>query len=157
MGATAVGDEIFDSFLSTDRRRTLFHGHSYTANPLACAVGRASLRILRDDACAERRRKIEEAHREHLPRLAEHPGIDNARILGTMAACDLVVGEGGLDPIGEEGYLSPIGRQLESYALEEGVLLRPLGNVVYLLPPYCTTPDEIADIYAVIRRFLESR
>lgn len=157
MGATAVGDEIFESFRSTDRRRTLFHGHSYTANPLACAVGRASLSLLRDEACTRQREGIEEAHRAHLPRLAEHPGVTNPRILGTVAALDLVVDEGALDPIGEEGYLSPIGRQLEDFALENGVLLRPLGNVVYLLPPYCTTPEEIAGIYDVIRRFLENR
>lgn len=157
MGATAVGDEIFESFRSTDRRRTLFHGHSYTANPLACAVGRASLELLRDDACTRKREAIEEAHRAHLPRLAEHPMVANPRILGTVAALDLVVDEGSLDPIGEEGYLSPIGRQLEDFALANGVLLRPLGNVVYLLPPYCTTPDEIAGIYDVIRRFLEKR
>ena len=175
MGATVVGEEIFESFRSTDRRRTLFHGHSYTANPLACAVGRASLRILRDEACTERRRRIEEAHREHLPRIAEHPLVENPRILGTMAACDLIVeddrgpmegsggsatagdGEGVSRALAEDGYLDPIGRQLETWALDQGVLLRPLGNVVYLLPPYCTTPEEIADIYGVIERFLEAR
>jgi adenosylmethionine---8-amino-7-oxononanoate aminotransferase len=145
LGATAATGEVWDAFVSEDRRRTFFHGHSYAANPLACAAARASLRLLDGDS-GRRRAAIERAHREGLRRLSSHPGVRNPRMLGTMAALDLPA---------EGGYLSPIGQKLATFALNHGILLRPLGNVVYLLPPYCTTPDEIAGVYAVLERFLE--
>jgi adenosylmethionine-8-amino-7-oxononanoate aminotransferase len=147
LGATVATEEVWSAFLSPDRRRTLFHGHSYTANPLACAAGRASLRLL-DAGCEQRRGAIEAAHRAGLERLAGHPRVTNPRVLGTAAALDLVA---------ESGYLSPVGQELGAFALREGVLLRPLGNVVYLLPPYCTTPEQVAGVYDVIERFLETR
>lgn len=145
LGATATTDAVFEAFQSPDRHLTLFHGHSYTANPLACAAGRASLRLL-DGTCGGSRARIETAHREGLGRLRAHPMVRNPRVLGTVAAFDLVA---------ESGYLSPIGQELGRFALEHGVLLRPLGNVVYLLPPYCTTPAEVGGVYEVIERFLE--
>jgi adenosylmethionine-8-amino-7-oxononanoate aminotransferase len=147
LGVTAATEEVFDAFRSPDRRKTLFHGHSYTGNPLACAAARASLALL-DEACARRRDAIEAAHRERLGRLASHPRVRSPRILGTVAAFDLA---------GEAGYLAEAGPELHRFALEEGVLIRPLGSVVYLLPPYCVTPDEIARAYEVIERFLEGR
>lgn len=145
LGATATTAEVWDAFFSSDRRLTLFHGHSYTANPLACAAARASLRLL-DEESARRRERIEAAHREGLRRLAARPSVRNPRVLGTVAALDLVA---------PPGYLSPIGQRLASFALRNGILLRPLGNVVYLLPPYCTTPEEIGRAYAVIETFIE--
>lgn len=146
LGATAVTEEIFEAFRSSDRRHTLFHGHSYTANPLACAAARASLALLLGDEASARRAAIEAAHRRHLPELAKDPRVENPRVLGTIAAFDLHA-----DP----GYLSPIGADLQAFALSRGVLLRPLGNVVYLLPPYCTTPEEIGRVYDVVREFLD--
>jgi adenosylmethionine---8-amino-7-oxononanoate aminotransferase len=146
LGVTAAREEIFEAFRSTDRRRTLFHGHSFTANPLACAAARASLPLTLDPACAERRAAMEAQHRRGLESLSSHPRVIAPRVLGTMAAFDLAA---------QGGYLDPIGRQLGEFALENGVLLRPLGNVVYLLPPYCTTPDEIAGVYHLIHRFLD--
>ena len=146
LGVTAVREEIFEAFRSEDRRRTFFHGHSYTANPLACAAARASLRLL-DDDCASRRAAIETAHRDALDRLSSHPRVRDPRVLGTVAAFDLEAGA---------GYLSPVGRELEGFARREGVLLRPLGNVVYLMPPYCTTAGEVDIVYGVIERFLET-
>jgi adenosylmethionine-8-amino-7-oxononanoate aminotransferase len=145
LGATVAREEVYAAFLGTDRRRTLFHGHSYTANPLACAAARASLALL-DDSSSTRREALECAHRAQLDRLATHPRVRNPRVLGTVAALDL---DGGA------GYLAPVGGELAASALREGVLLRPLGNVVYVLPPFCTTPSEIADVYGVIARFLE--
>jgi len=145
LGATISTEEVFQAFRSPDRKRTLFHGHSYTANPIACSAGRASLALL-DEGCALRRRAIEGEHREGLARLAGHPAVQRPRVLGTMAAFDLA---------GDHGYMSQVGAELQRFALDCGVLLRPLGNVVYLLPPYCITGDEIQDVYEVIARFLE--
>jgi adenosylmethionine-8-amino-7-oxononanoate aminotransferase len=144
LGATVVRDEIFAAFSSPDRRRMLFHGHSYTANPIACAAALASLALL-DEQSARARREIECAHALHLDRLAHHPRVRRCRVLGTVAAFDLD---------GEQGYLSESGQDLGAHALGEGVLLRPLGNVVYLLPPYCATAEDLEHAYDVIERFL---
>ena len=145
LGATAATDAVFETFLDADRRRTLFHGHSFTANPLACAAARASLRLL-DAECEGRRRTIEAAHRRRLGRLDGHPRVARPRVIGTVAAVDLT---------GGGSYLDPIGPQLAAFALASGVLLRPLGNVVYVLPPYCVTDEDLDRIYEVIVRFLE--
>ena len=144
LGATVVREEIFAAFSSPDRRRTLFHGHSYTANPLACAAALASLSLL-DDASARARESIERAHATGLARLSGHPRVKRCRGLGTVAAFDLDA---------EPGYLSAIGPELAAYALRAGVLLRPLGNVVYLLPPYCSTAEDLGHAYDVIEGFL---
>lgn len=147
LGATVVREEIFAAFLDADRRRTLFHGHSFTANPIACAAARASLTLL-DAASAERRHAIEALHARRLPLLSTHPRVRRPRILGTIAAFDLAVGDA--------GYLSATAGALAAFALERGVLLRPLGEVVYLLPPYAITADQLELVYDVIHAYLES-
>jgi adenosylmethionine-8-amino-7-oxononanoate aminotransferase len=147
LGATVVREPIFEAFISDDRRRTLFHGHSYTANPLACAAARASLKLL-DAESAGKRAGIEATHRARLGELSGHPAVTNSRILGTMAAFDLA---------SREGYLDPVGTELAAFALNEGVLLRPLGNVVYILPPYCMSEEDLGNVYSVIALFLTAR
>jgi adenosylmethionine-8-amino-7-oxononanoate aminotransferase len=148
LGVTAAREEIFQAFVSDDRRHTFFHGHSFTGNPLACAAARASLRLLVDPECQRRREAIEAAHRAGLARLSGEPMVRAPRVLGTVAAFELDAGE---------GYLAPVGRELAAFARENGVLLRPLGNTVYLMPPYCTTPDEIANVYELAGRFVQRR
>ncbi|MBV9879287.1 MAG: adenosylmethionine--8-amino-7-oxononanoate transaminase [Gemmatirosa sp.] len=146
LGATLATEAVFDAFLSDDRRRTLFHGHSYTANPIACAAALASLALLEAPASAAARARIEATHRRELPRVAEHPRVRSPRVLGTIAAFEIVAHE--------QGYLAGVGRALAAHALAEGVLLRPLGDTCYLLPPYCTSDDDLAHAYAVIAAFL---
>jgi adenosylmethionine-8-amino-7-oxononanoate aminotransferase len=147
LGATLATEQLFDSFLSDDRSRTLFHGHSYTANPIACAAGVASLALL-DDRSAERRRAIGRAHRAAAIRLEALPGVRNVRVLGTVLAMELFTRDA--------GYLSTIGPALGRFALERGVLLRPLGNTVYVLPPYCATDADLACAYDTIAEFVLS-
>jgi adenosylmethionine-8-amino-7-oxononanoate aminotransferase len=146
LGATVATEEIFQAFSGSDRERMLFHGHSYTANPIACAAARASLALL-DEKSAERRAGIERAHRTGLDRIRSHPRVRNCRVIGTVAAFD--IGDG-------RDYLRPVGLELAAFALKRDVLLRPLGNVAYLLPPYCTTAEELTLAYDVIAEFLES-
>jgi adenosylmethionine---8-amino-7-oxononanoate aminotransferase len=144
MGATVAREAVFEAFLSEDRRATLFHGHSYTANPIACAAARASLALL-DNASAARRAAIEATHRAHIAQIATHPCVANPRVIGTISAFDLTTGD---------GYLAPVGPRLAAFALERGVLLRPLGNVIYVLPPYCITTEQLDQVYTVITQFL---
>lgn len=147
-GATFATAAIFNAFLDRDRTKTLFHGHSYCANPIACAAALASLDLL-DDESARRRAAIEASHREAARRFAASDGMTNVRVLGTILAMDLVAPE--------RGYLSGVGRALTTFALERGVLLRPLGDTVYILPPYCTTADDLALAYGVIADFVNAR
>lgn len=144
LGITAATERIFDAFRSQDRTKTFFHGHSFTANPIACAAALASLELF-DEDCEDDRIRIEVAHAEHLAGVQSHPGVRTTRQLGTVAVVELNA---------EPGYLSDIGREFAAFSLEQGVLLRPLGNVVYCLPPYCTTNEELARVYDVIQRFL---
>lgn len=146
LGVTAVREEIFERFVSDDRSRMLFHGHSYTANPIACAAARASLKLL-DEASKLRREAIEAVHRDRLARLDTHPKVRNTRVLGTIGAFDLA---------DSSGYLDPRGGALAEYALQHNILLRPLGGTVYLLPPFCTLPEELLYAYEVIARFLDT-
>jgi adenosylmethionine-8-amino-7-oxononanoate aminotransferase len=144
LGATVATERIFDAFLG-DRTRTFFHGHSYTANPIACAAARAAL-ALHDDESEDARIAIEVAQAGHLASVAGHKAVRAVRQLGTVAAVELA---------GTAGYLSDVGRAMSAFALQEGVLLRPLGNVVYVLPPYCITLPELARAHDVIARFLD--
>ena len=150
LGATVVREALFDGFRSEDRRHTLFHGHSFTANPLACAAARASLAML-DDECASRRAAIESWHHAHLGRLSRHATVRNPRVVGTIAAFDLELSTPTSHPR-PQGYLDPIGRELAAHALAGGVLLRPLGNVVYAIPPYAITEEQLTLVYDVDRQ-----
>jgi adenosylmethionine-8-amino-7-oxononanoate aminotransferase len=145
LGVTAVREEIFERFMTDDRSQMFFHGHSFSGNPIACAAARASVRLL-DATSAQRRDAIEAVHRDRLHRLSKHPKVRNTRVLGTLGAFDLV---------DSSGYLDPRGIALAEYALGRDVLLRPLGGTVYLLPPYCTHPQELLYAYDVIGRFLD--
>ena len=147
LGATLATNALFDTFTSKDRTRTLFHGHSYTANPIACAAGLASLALL-DEVSVERRREIGWSHRAAAIGLQVMKGILNVRVLGTVMAMDLVSRD--------DGYLSTLGPALNRFALQRGVLLRPLGNTVYILPPYCSTDDDLARAYDAIADFVDS-
>jgi adenosylmethionine-8-amino-7-oxononanoate aminotransferase len=147
LGATLTTERIFERFVSADRTHTLFHGHSYTANPIACAAALASIALL-DGACADRRRSIEAAHRAAAPQLSAHRNVSDVRVLGTMLAFDIGPAQ---------GYLADAARALRGFSLARGVLLRPLGNTVYMLPPYCSTAADLDRAYDVIYEFLDSR
>jgi adenosylmethionine-8-amino-7-oxononanoate aminotransferase len=148
LGATLATEELFAAFRSNDRTRTLFHGHSFTANPIACAAALASLALL-DDRCAERRKAIEREHTHAAAKLCALPGVTNVRVLGTVLALDIEAGR--------SGYLSEVGPALRRFAIDNGVLLRPLGNTAYVLPPYCATATDLARAYDVIAEFAEAR
>jgi adenosylmethionine-8-amino-7-oxononanoate aminotransferase len=141
MGVTLVSERLYEGFVGTDPSLTLFHGHSFTANPLGCAAALASLDLLEQHP--ELHQGMEARHRPLLEALAQDPRVRKPRLLGTMAAFDLVAP-------GPEGYLHPIGRQLQRRVRTEGVFLRPLGQVVYLLPPLCISDAELQRCYGAL-------
>jgi adenosylmethionine---8-amino-7-oxononanoate aminotransferase len=147
LGATVCTNAIREVFRSEDRMRTFFHGHSYTGSPLACAAGIASLKIFDSEPVFDRIAAIERIHAQRLPVLKQHPAVGDVRCIGTVAAVEIEAED--------TGYLSRLRPFLYRFFLEKGVLLRPLGNIIYILPPYVITPDELHFIYDVIADALD--
>lgn len=147
MAATVCTAQVHETFRGRDRGRTFFHGHSYTANPLGCAAGIASLKIFESEPVFERIAAIEEIHNQRAAEFKGHPAVADIRIIGTVMALELNAG----DP----GYFSEIKPALYDFYLRKGVLLRPLGNVVYVLPPYVIAPGELHYVYDVIAESLD--
>lgn len=147
MSLTVTTDAIHDAFLDDSIAKAFLHGHSFTANPLGCAAALASLDLLLEDTCTARRAEIEAAHRVLLADLAGHPLVARPRVSGTVMAFDVEAGDA--------GYASAVGPRLKESFIRDGLLIRPLGNVVYLLPPYCVTDAELARAGAGIRRALD--
>lgn len=139
LGVTAASEKIFRAFLSDDKRKTLFHGHSFTANPLACSASLASLDLLLEEDCLHRINRLSQRHQMFLDTLRNFPVVKNARALGTILAFELNTGK--------DEYTNTIGPTITRNALEAGIYLRPLGNTVYVMPPYCTTEKEMDQVY----------
>jgi adenosylmethionine-8-amino-7-oxononanoate aminotransferase len=142
LAATLATPAIFEAHYSEDRRKTFFHSSSFTANPVACAAAVANLAIWSDEPVLARIAALGRMQEEQLARLRADSRFENARRLGTVAALDLKV----IDP----GYLAGQGPRLQAHFLDRNVLLRPLGNTIYVLPPYCITAAELDMIYAAI-------
>jgi adenosylmethionine-8-amino-7-oxononanoate aminotransferase len=141
LAVTMATEPIYQAHYGTDRARMFFHSSSYTANPIACAAANANLAIWRDEPVREHIADLGRRQRARLDALAEHPRIANARAIGTITAVELR---------GEEGYLSQIGPRLLAFFGERDLLLRPLGNTVYVMPPYCIDDADLDRIYAAI-------
>lgn len=142
LAATLCTGEIFEAHLSYDRRKTFFHSSSYTANPIACAAAVANLQVWRDEPVEARIAELAAQHARHLQRFENDKRFANVRQCGTIAALDLAVPSG--------GYLAEVGPRMRRMFRERGMLLRPLGNVIYLMPPYCASAGDIAAAYEAI-------
>jgi adenosylmethionine-8-amino-7-oxononanoate aminotransferase len=145
MGVTMARERLYQGFISDTPSHTFFHGHSFTANPLGCAAALASLDLLQHNP--ERYQQFEARHRPALEQLSNHPRVKQVRCLGTMAAFELEAGA--------TSYLNPVGRQIQRLCLEQGVFLRPLGNVVYLLPPLRISDSQLERCYAALGTALQ--
>jgi adenosylmethionine-8-amino-7-oxononanoate aminotransferase len=141
LGATVATDQVYEAFLSDDRTKTFFHGHSFTANPLACAVALASLDLFDETGALERVGRLEGWLRDGLMPLASLPIVGEVRIIGGVGVLELVT-ETTAATAGS--YLDDIGPRLAAAFLDRGLLLRPLGNVLYVMPPYVITESETA-------------
>jgi len=142
LAVTLATAEIFQAHYSTDRSHTFFHSSSFTANPIACAAGRANLEIWRTEPVRERIAALGRLQEEKLAPFRADRRFEQVRRLGTITALDLKVP----DP----GYLAGIGLELMGFCLARGILLRPLGNTIYVMPPYCVTQAELDLVYDVI-------
>ncbi|MBH0238498.1 adenosylmethionine--8-amino-7-oxononanoate transaminase [Methylobrevis albus] len=141
LAATLATEAIFASHYSDDRARTFFHSSSFTANPVACAAALANLKLWDEEPVAARVAALCAMQEQRLARFRGDPRFVNVRRCGTIAALDLA---------GSAGYLAGVGPQLKAFFLERDLLIRPLGNIIYLMPPYCVTGDELDRAYAAI-------
>ncbi|HSX57172.1 MAG TPA: aminotransferase class III-fold pyridoxal phosphate-dependent enzyme, partial [Sphingomonas sp.] len=146
LAVTMATPEIFESHRSKDRAKMFFHSSSYTANPIACAAAVANLAIWREEPVMERVAHL--AHRQRSYSRALSGKVNNLRQLGTIVAMEVEAPEG--------AYLSVVGPRLMSFFRERNVLLRPLGNTVYVMPPYCISDEDLARVYAVIGDALDA-
>ena len=140
LAVTVARESIFEAFLGETFDRALPHGHSFTANPLACAVGLASLALFEEERTLERIAHINARHRTVLPELAARPDVTRLRVIGSILAFDVKAAAA--------GYQSSESRALRDWYLAHGLNIRPLGQTIYLLPPYCITDAELDRAYA---------
>jgi adenosylmethionine-8-amino-7-oxononanoate aminotransferase len=142
LAVTMASEPIYQAHWSTDRARMFFHSSSYTANPIACAAAVANLKIWEEEPVLERIALLADRQAERLQTISANPAASNARQCGTIAAFDIST------PV--SGYLSAIGPRLMAFFREHDILLRPLGNTIYVMPPYCIDEVDLDAVYATI-------
>ena len=147
LGVTLCQQHIYDAFLSDNKLKAFFHGHSYTANPLACSASIASLELFVKEETLNKINKINQWHEGFITELKKNKNADNIRVRGTILAFDLVTGQ-------KTSYFNNIRDKVYRYFLDQGVLLRPLGNVIYIMPPYCISKSELRHVYDTILNML---
>ncbi|MFM1875811.1 MAG: adenosylmethionine--8-amino-7-oxononanoate transaminase, partial [Bacteroidota bacterium] len=149
MGVTVCTEEMHESFWSDDeagKMKTFLHGHSYTANPLACAAACASLDLMEKDETWGNIKRIEQQHAAFAKEAAEMSGVAAVRHKGTILAIEYGTSA-------ETGYFNSLRDRLYDFFLERGIILRPLGNIIYIIPPYCISKEELNSVYDAIRAF----
>ena len=157
LGATACTQNIFEAFLSEDRSKTFFHGHSFTANPIACTAALASLDLLEKNECRLQIAGLVEKNKAFVESIMQKSKqeetdgklfpVHGVRQLGTILAFDLRVDN--------QGYLNPIGKEITQRAIKNGIYLRTLGNTVYIMPPYCISEQQLAQIYSFLQSLIK--
>ena len=148
LGATLCTERVAAAFRGDNRAHTFYHGHSYTGSALACAAANASLQVFDDDSVFERIAAIGKIHTERLAQFRELDQVGDTRQIGAVGAMELRAEDA--------GYRSSLRPQLYRFFIERGVLLRPLGNVVYVLPPYVILPDQLHRVYDVILEAIQT-
>ncbi|WP_069657781.1 adenosylmethionine--8-amino-7-oxononanoate transaminase [Arcticibacter eurypsychrophilus] len=148
LGVTSATQEIFDAFLSDDKLKTLFHGHSFTANPIACAAALASLDLTLSKETQDNIQRICARHAAFALHIQNNPKLKAVRQTGTIIAFEWETGD-------DTSYFSSLRDNLYQFFLKEGIILRPLGNIIYILPPYCISDAELDYIYAKIEQALD--
>jgi adenosylmethionine-8-amino-7-oxononanoate aminotransferase len=148
LSVTVCHAPLYEAFLGESFSKALAHGHSFTANPLGCAAAVASLELFEQPEVWEGIRRIEAVHRTWIERMRRHPNVSGLRVTGTIAAFEVAARQ--------SGYHSEVAPILKRYFLERGLLIRPLGNTLYLLPPFCTTEAQLNHAWATIDQAVQT-
>lgn len=149
LGATSCAAFIYDAFLSDDKMKTFFHGHSYTANPTACSAALASMDLFDKPETIHHIKRIEREHYLFLEKISPHKLLLDVRQLGTILALEVKTTE-------QTNYLNSLAEHISEFFIAKGIILRPLGNVIYILPPYCISDEDLRYIYTAVEEFLNN-
>jgi adenosylmethionine-8-amino-7-oxononanoate aminotransferase len=147
MSVTSFTQEIYDAFYSDDTNKALFHGHTFTANPTGCAAALAAINLLETN---EMQANIQQVHQQHLAfneKIKNHPKVSTTRVLGVIFALEIKVE-------GKQDYYGEMRNKLYAQFIANGIILRPVGNIVYILPPYVITTAQLKKVYTVIEEVL---
>lgn len=147
LGVTTCSEKIYNTFLSDDKLKTLFHGHSYTANPIACTAGLASMDLLLDKITMKNMERVCSQQLQFAEKLKTNIHVENVRCTGTILAFDIKTDE-------NTSYFNSQRDKLYEYFLEKGIILRPLGNTLYVMPPYCIGEDLSIVHGTILQRFV---
>lgn len=139
LGVTSCAAFIYNAFISDDKTKTFYHGHSYTANPLSCAAANASLDLLEKHEVFEKVQEISAFFEKLKTKYAKHPAIIESRNRGAILALELKSPEG-------TSYLNNLGKKVAAFFLQRGIIVRPLGNVLYFIPPYCINQSQLEEL-----------
>lgn len=147
LGVTSCSEKITSAFQNPDATKTFFHGHSYTANPIACAAANASFQLLTSPNCQESISRISNAHKTFALKIKQHPQVKSAKSVGTILSIEL----NSPDPT---SYLNSSRKRIYNFFINKNILLRPLGNVIYVLPPYVISDEQLLTVYSAIEEFI---
>ena len=148
LGVTTCSEKISKAYDSAEQWKTFFHGHSYTANPIACAAANASFNLLTSDACRESIKRISRRQGEFVKKISAHPQVKQARCTGTILAIEI-------NTPSQTSYFNDLRKSIYSFFLGRNILLRPLGNIIYMLPPYVSSDHDLIQAYDAIEIFLD--
>jgi adenosylmethionine-8-amino-7-oxononanoate aminotransferase len=143
MAITTFTQEVFDAFYSDDINKALFHGHTFTANPTGCAAALASLELLQTDEMQTNISRVNQSHLAFKKRIENHPKVTTTRVLGVIFALEIKTEN-------QASYYGTLRNKLYDFFIENGVILRPVGNIVYILPPYIIENEQLQKIYNVV-------
>ncbi len=150
MGTTVCTEKIHTAFLTFDKTKTFFHGHSYTANPIACTAALASLDLLEKNECWNAIENISSSIKNACEKFSKNKSVNEARSFGTILALEIKTPEA-------TEYLNPLADRVHEFFPKHGIILRPLGNILYILPPYCITNDQLEKVFTTIETFLSNQ
>ena len=147
LGLTVTSKKVYDAFYSNDKAKTFFHGHSYTGNPLSCAAACASMDLMEQQQTLDNIKRIVQKHTDFKPVLENRAEVSEVRHIGTVLAIDIKTNE-------HNSYFNSIRDKLYAFFIQKGILIRPLGNTIYLVPPYCISNSELDTVYNAIKSLL---
>jgi adenosylmethionine-8-amino-7-oxononanoate aminotransferase len=148
MAITTFTQEIFDGFFDDDVNKALFHGHTFTANPTGCAAALASISLLQTNEMQDNIQRVHQSHLAFQAKIKNHPKVKTTRVLGVIFALEIKTDA-------QESYYGTMRNKLYNFFIENGVILRPVGNIVYILPPYIITENQLQKVYITIENALE--
>jgi adenosylmethionine-8-amino-7-oxononanoate aminotransferase len=148
MAITTFTQEIFDGFYKDDVNKALFHGHTFTANPTGCAAALASIALMESQEMQDNIRRINQMHLAFETKIKEHPKVKTTRVLGVIFALEIKTEN-------QESYYGTMRNKLYNFFIENGVILRPVGNIVYILPPYIISNEQLEKVYAIVEKAVE--